>query len=270
MSAIKRFCIQFAILVGLIVAVEVVARRIEPSLQEPPLSRLNLTVQPFMMFTAQPRDRRTWTNSITHESVPSTLKSNNFGFSELFDFQLTPDPEYLKHHRKHAGEKLVLFTGGSAAAGYGATANDRTIASRMESHLNERAGGQRYRVVNLAMGSWISYQQFIGLSLFGLPLNPDWIVVMDGANDAQVACPLGSGAGYPMEWAKFVYLTQYGGNDRSVPEALLRHSALIRIATGQKPSPPLPSNLVVDPSETDKRFDIKVAGLIPVDAFGHR
>ena len=261
MSSIKKFSIQLVIFVALVVAVELAARLIEPRIQGPSVAALRLVVQPYMMFTAPNVDGRPWTNVVKNEPVPSTMKFNNFGFAEAFDFSLAPDPDYLKQHRKRAGEKLVLFTGGSAAAGHGATANDKTIASRMEFHLNEHSGGTRYRVINLGMGSWISYQQFIGLSLFGLPLDPDWVVVMDGANDAQIACPLGSGAAYPMEWAKFLYLTQYGGNERSLPEILLRHSALLRLATGQKPSPPLPQRLVLDPGEADRRFDIKMAGL---------
>jgi hypothetical protein len=261
MSRIKTFCIQLGILVALLAAVELGARLFEPYLQGPSVREVRLNVQPYMMFTPRFTQRPAWRNADTDERTPSTMTFNNFGFTEAYDFSLVPDADFIKLHGKHDGEKLVLLTGGSAAAGNGATGNDTTIAARLQHHLSAGSGGTRYRVINLAMGSWSSYQQFIGLSLFGLPLNPDWIVVMDGANDAAVACPQGSGAGYPMTWPKFLYLTQYGGNVYSLPDALLGHSALLRIVTGQRPAPPLPSKLVYDESDPDRRFDIKVAGL---------
>ena len=257
MSGLKRLCIRLAVFVALMLVVEIAARQIEPS----PRATIKLVLQPYMMFTAPAADRPVWKNRVTGEPVPSTMTFNNFGFAERFDFSLTPDAEYVKQHRKQPGEELVLISGGSAAAGHGATANDKTIAARMEHHLNEHPGKLLYRVVNLAMGSWTSYQEFVGLSLFGLPLDPDWVVVMDGANDANVACTGGSGAGRPMEWAKSLYFTLYGGSERSLVDSVLRHSVVVRIATGQKPAPPLPREIVFDEKETDTRFDVKVANL---------
>lgn len=260
MSSLRTISIQLSTLAVLLLGVEWAARVIEPLVQRP-VADLQLAVQPYMMFTAPNRDGSPLYNKVKNEPVQSTMRFNNFGFAESFDFQLVPAPDYLEQHRRHAGEKLVLLTGGSAAAGHGATANDKTIASRMERYLNGRSRGPHYRVVNLAMSSWSSYQEFIGLSLFGLPLDPDWIVVMDGVNDGSVACSQGGGAGHPMEWAKFLYFAQYGGRDRSASEVLLRHSALLRLATGLKPAPPPPSEIFFDESEADKRFELKVAGL---------
>ena len=88
----------------------------------------------------------------------------------------------------------------------GATANERTIAAELEAVLNQRQSVHRYRVLNLGMGGWIAYQQFVGLTIFGLPLDPSWIVTMDGHNDATVTCAHGSGAGNPLEWPKQLYL----------------------------------------------------------------
>jgi hypothetical protein len=34
------------------------------------------------------------------------------------------------------------------------------------------------------MGSWIAFQQFIGLQQWGSQFDPDWVVSKDGFNDA--------------------------------------------------------------------------------------
>jgi hypothetical protein len=72
--------------------------------------------------------------------------------------------------------------------GWGATTNAKMIAGQLERLLNERCpldGGQWY-VLNLANNAWIAYQEFIALSLYGLPLEPDFVVVFDGRNDLFV------------------------------------------------------------------------------------
>src|SRR5262249_9638817 len=159
---------------------------------------------------------------------------------------------------------LVMITGGSVVHGVGATANDRTIAARLEQHLNERSKGRHYRVINMGMGSWIAYQQFIGLSLFGLPLNPDWIIVMDGHNDAQSGCALSSGGGNRLWWPRFLYVLNGGSLNEPNPviDAIARHSALFRLVSGIDPQARKgpPQGLVVDNNERDKRFIFKVGG----------
>ena len=104
-------------------------------------------------------------------------------------------------YKKAANEKVVLFTGGSAAWGVGATATDRTVAGRMQYYLNTLQSGQRYTVINVAMGSWIAFQQFIGLQQWGSQFDPDGIVSMDGFNDAGVGCNYSQGPGNPMYFA---------------------------------------------------------------------
>src|SRR5262249_47994521 len=141
-----------------------------------------------------------WNDIINNTTIPSKIVYNNYGFAENWDYSTTPDAAYLHAHAKQPGERLVVITGGSVVHGVGATANDKTIAAQMMRHLNEQSAGPRYRVVNIGMGSWIAYQQFIGLSLFGLPLNPDYVVVLDAHNDAATPCVQGSGVGAPMEW----------------------------------------------------------------------
>ena len=264
MVGAKVFAIRLVIFVLMLGTLEFGARIYEPAANTS-LSELGLEVQPYMMFTAGSGSNLVWQDIINNHPVPSTIKFNNFGFAEGWDYALAPDAEYIKAHAKKPGERLILITGGSVVHGVGATANDKTIAAQLQRHLNEHSTGPRYRVVNIGMGSWISYQQFVGLSLFGLPLDPDWIVVMDAHNDSGVACPQGSGAGAPLQWPKLVYLMNGGALNETNPiiDAAVRRSALVRLLTGIKPKPPAstPRELIFDKDEPDARFRVKIEGL---------
>ncbi len=227
---------------------------------------LELALQPYMMFTAHPGQGIDWTNRIKGVPIPihSTMKFNNYGFAEETDFSFIPDAGYLEKYARKNGEKLILMTGGSAAYGVGATANSKTVPSQVEHYLNAHSEGVRYKVLNLAMGSWIAYQQFIGLSLFGLPLDPDWIVVMDGRNDGVVPCGHGSGAGNPLSWPTMLFLlNQQGSGIPSYINFGLRYSALLRTLTGKQPKEAKgsPSELIKDSTDPDNRFFIKMAGV---------
>lgn len=262
---IKRAAIQILIFVALCGITEATARLWEYFRRNPDRN-LQLYLHPYMMFTAQSGGGFIWQNIITNTRVPSTVVFNNYGFAERFNYSLIPDAEYLRQHGKKPGERIVLITGGSVVHGVGATSNDNTIAQQLMRHLNERSGEVRYRVLNIGMGSWIAYQQFIGLSLFGLPFDPDWIVIMDGHNDAAVPCAHGSGAGNPLAWPKFLYLTQGGtGGAQASPlvEAMARHSATVRLISGVSPATKneIPRGLIFDDSDPDKRFLIKMAAL---------
>lgn len=262
----KTIVIQIVVFVVLLGVIEGVFRLMEDSFKKPFVA-LNLILHPYpyMMFGSRAGDGFTWLNVYTKESIPSKIVFNNYGFSERFDYTMIPDAGYLKNHGKKPGEKIVLITGGSVVHGVGATDNEKTIAGRMQYHLNRNSkGGSRYRVVNVGMGSWIAYQQFIGLSLFGLPLDPDWIVVMDGHNDAAVPCAHGGGATNPLGWPKFLNLTQgTGTTSNRILRVLTRHSALVRVIAGQAGSKEAYNapGVIVDESDPDSRFRIKMAGL---------
>jgi hypothetical protein len=229
------------------------------------MANLGLILQPYMMFTARSGDGFTWRDIINDRSIPSKMNFNNYGFAEDWDYTIAPDAKYLEAHGKKPGERIVLMTGGSVVHGVGASGNEKTISARLMWHLNEQSGGRRYRVINIGMGSWIAYQQFLGLSLFGLPFDPDWVVVMDAHNDAVTACAQGSGAGAPLAWPKFVYLANGGALNETSPllDGALRRSALVRLVTGMAPTQHAgtPRGLYVDGSEPDERFRIKLEGL---------
>jgi len=266
---VRKIAIQVGIFLALVALLEGSSRlleRINPR-QE---FKQHLGLQPYMMFAGGPRRGAIWEDILKNKKVPSTLEFNNYGFPELFDYKLIPDADYLHRNGKKPGERIVLITGGSVVYGTGATSNETTISARLMHHLNKKSNGTRYRVLNMAMGSWIAYQQFIALSLFGLPFDPDWIVVMDGHNDGAVPCIHGSGPGNPMFWPQVLSLT-YGGSGQAEANStiakLARHSALVRLISGLRPDekPKGPSGLVVDVTDPDGRFPVKMAGVTIAD-----
>lgn len=264
----KAIALQFVVLLVLGGIVEFGARQVEYKFQKPTV-QLELYAQPYVMFGAGSGDGFTWLNIFTKKQIPSSIKFNNMGFSETFDFQMVPDAQYLAKVGKKPGEKIVLLTGGSVVHGVGATSNANTISAQMERYLNAHStDGKHYRVINIGMGSWIAYQQFIGLSLYGLPLNPDWVVCMDGHNDAAVGCVHGCGVGNPLGWPQLLNLVQ-GGSDgqksqkTGILQSMAQKSAFVRILTGIRNTGPRPSSrdIVFDNSEPDPRFRTKIAGI---------
>jgi hypothetical protein len=120
------------------------------------------------------------------------------------------------------------------------------------------------------MASWIAYQQFIGLSLFGLPFDPDWVISMDGHNDGVVPCVHGCGVANPLGWPQMLNILQgepVGQNQKTdiLLEKLAKKSALVRMITGMsgvgKTKVPSSGELVLDEVDPDSRFRIKMADL---------
>lgn len=249
-----------------VVLIEGSARIFEGMEKGKPVREMQLDMQPYMMFVSSTDDHPTWRNIITSTDVPSRMTFNNLYFNFSGDFTLPLGQEFIGRYGKKPDEKLVLITGGSAVHGVGATSNEKTTAGQLEARLNAAQSTQKYRVLNLAMGSWIAYQEFVGLSLFGLPLKPDWVVVMDGHNDGAVACISGSGAANPMNWPLMLYLT--GGGEGAGPKSalvqwLIDNTSIGRVITGARPPKPNPmlDRITFDDAEPDKRFVVKMRDL---------
>jgi hypothetical protein len=166
--------------------------RSQPAGAAPPSNALWQRFQPYVMFTTVPGDYLQWFDEFTQKLIAANVRTNSLGFNDSREFDFTAP------YQRAPGEKIVLFTGGSAGWGVGATGTDKTIAARMQYHLNTLQQRDRYTVVNLAMGSWIAVQQLVGLQLWGARFDPDWVVVMDGFNDAAVGCAHSQGVGNPM------------------------------------------------------------------------
>jgi hypothetical protein len=210
------------------------------------------TFQPYVMVTTAPGEYRQFRNEFTRETLSSSVKTNSLGFNDRREFSLT------SHYSKAPNEKIVLFTGGSAAWGVGATGTDKTVAARMEHYLNHSQPKYKYSVVNLAMGSWIAFQEFIGMQLWGREFDhPDWIVVMDGFNDAGVGCGFSQGPGNPLYFATmrsyihgYLLSTQRPVFYRGwLENQLIKYSKAYRVITGRQY---VPNDQIFDQTSSEK------------------
>jgi hypothetical protein len=214
------------------------------------LNGLWQSFQPYVMVSTAPGEYRQFSNAFTNEVYPSTVRTNSLGYNDPHEFVVG------RTYKKAANEKVVLFTGGSAAWGVGATATDRTVAGRMQYYLNSLQSDEHYTVINLAMGSWLAFQQFIGLQMWGPQFDPDWVVSMDGFNDAGVGCNYSQGPGNPMYFATmrsyidgYLMSTQHPVFYRGwLENELIKHSKAYRIITGKQY---VPDDRVFDQSSTE-------------------
>jgi len=235
-SAIRVVAANLIVLIVLLGGIEFYARHWGYEKPNGLLNGLWQSFQPYVMITTAPGKYRQFFNTFTKETYPSTVRTNSLGYNDRHEFIVG------QTYKKAANEKVVLFTGGSAAWGVGATATDRTVAGRMEYYLNSLQSGQRYTVINLAMGSWIAFQQFIGLQQWGSQFDPDWVVSMDGFNDAGVGCNYSQGPGNPMYFATMrSYIDGYLMSTLHpvfyrgwFENELILHSKAYRIITGKQ------------------------------------
>jgi lysophospholipase L1-like esterase len=192
-----------------------------------------------MMFTNphNPSGDFRWVDSTHGQVIPAKIMNNRHGFA------MREEVDFSRMRPKAGKERVVILTGGSTAWGVGATSNDTTVAGRLQSILNENVSEFHYTVLNLAMGGWTSVQQLIALALFGRNLQPDWIVGMDGLNDAAVACAHSQGAGYPLYYGLMeAYIKAYVfGQLKPVfyrgwlENELIKRSVAYRKLSGQTP-----------------------------------
>jgi hypothetical protein len=191
---------------------------------------------PYVMFEAAPGSYSRWTNKFTGKTYQADVKTNSLGFNDPHEFS------YDKPYQKASNERTVLFSGGSAAWGVGATAIATTVAGRTQYYLNSMQDKIRYTVINLGMAGYIAYQQYLALELWGESFDPDWVVMMDGYNDATVECQYSQGVGNPMYYAIIqTYVTSYLFSVRNpvfyrgwLENELIEHSVAYRTLTGKQ------------------------------------
>jgi len=146
--------------------------------------------QPFLMFSMDHDvDIRFRNARLPGDVEIGHLKTNNMGF------RMEEPVRFDTARKKAPNERVVIFTGGSAAWGAGASSNDKTIGARMQAILNESQRKYRYVVINLSSGGWIAMQSMLAVTIYGPQFEPDWVVGMDGNNDIVAACAEGYGAG---------------------------------------------------------------------------
>ena len=76
----------------------------------------------------------------------------------------------------------IVVLGGSTAMGYGVY-DDETIPAYLEKILKDELPDQQIEVINAAMAGFNSSQELVQLSLDVLDLEPDMVIIIDGAND---------------------------------------------------------------------------------------
>jgi hypothetical protein len=250
-NATRVVAVNLIVLIVLLGGIEFYARHWGHEQQEKKLvNGLWQTFQPYVMITTAPGDHLEYFNTFTKETYPSTVRTNSLGYNDRHEFIVG------RPYKKAANEKVVLFTGGSAAWGVGATATDRTVAGRMEYYLNTLQSDQRYTVINLAMGGWIAFQQFIGLQFWGAQFDPDWVVSMDGFNDAYTGCSFSQGPGNPLYFATMrSYIDGYLMSTLRpvfyrgwLENELILHSKAYRIITGKQY---VPDDQIFDQSSSE-------------------
>jgi hypothetical protein len=251
----KTFVVAVNLIVfcALLGGIELYYRAAHPESVDPlaDTNKIWATLYPYTMFMGAPsRPSAHWQNTFTNELYASTIVSNSLGFNDRHEF------DYTTPYKKAAGERVVLFTGGSTAWGFGATSTEATIAGRMQHYLNALQQDHKYTVINLAMGSWIAYQEYLALDLWGTAFDPDWIVVMDGFNDAGVGCGFSQGVGSPLYFAAVkAYVDGYlHSTQRPVfyrgwfENELIKYSAAYRGMTGKQY---VPNNQLFDEGSSE-------------------
>jgi hypothetical protein len=244
--------INIVVLIALLGAIELYYRIWHPvSANEfPDQNGLWQKFHSYTMIMTAPGRYRQWENTFTHEIYSANVVTNSLGFNDPREF------DYTTLYKKAANERVVLFSSGSVGWGVGSTSTDTTVAGRMQYYLNTLQSDLKYTVVNLSMGSWIAFQEFLALELWGETFDPDWIVVMDGFNDAGVGCAYSQGVGNPMYFATmdayvngYLFSTLHPAFYRGAFEnELIKYSAAYRALTGKQY---VPSHLLLDDSNSE-------------------
>ncbi|MBM3777151.1 MAG: SGNH/GDSL hydrolase family protein [Acidimicrobiia bacterium] len=86
---------------------------------------------------------------------------------------------------KGSGEVRIIVVGGSGAQGHGATSFDRTFYSVMERQLQAAVApaGGTVEIINLAMAGAFAARNAVVIDRYGPALDPDLILLYNGAND---------------------------------------------------------------------------------------
>src|SRR5262245_20359991 len=86
---------------------------------------------------------------------------------------------------KEPKEIRIILTGGSTAQGWGGRTNADMFYKLLPAKLSKETGC-KVEVINLAMGSSTTYQNFIALNKWGHALKPDAIVSFSGNNEIAI------------------------------------------------------------------------------------
>lgn len=123
--------------------------------------------------------------------------------------------------KKPEGTFRIVVLGGSTVYTIAVDDNDKTFPAQLEKILNEKFGYENVEVINAGVGGYNSWETLLNLEFKVLDIEPDLIIVYEGANDVH---------------ARFVNPETYRGDNSgrrkqwSPPKiALLEYSTFFRI-----------------------------------------
>lgn len=114
-----------------------------------------------------------------------------------FEFESSDGLQHTKHNAsgfransefdpKKGGKTRIICLGGSTTYGASVVDNDSTYPSQLEKLLNSDVRVERWEdveVLNLGVGGYTSHEDLLNLRIYGMPLDPDVVVIQSGVND---------------------------------------------------------------------------------------
>jgi lysophospholipase L1-like esterase len=88
---------------------------------------------------------------------------------------------------KPPGVYRILCVGGSSTYGDGCTSDATTWPARLQAHLADAVAPLEVEVLNAGCQGWSTFESLINLSLRGVDLEPDLVVVYHAINDVRCA-----------------------------------------------------------------------------------
>ena len=140
---------------------------------------------PYLMFQYPPNLRTPF------------LNTNNMGFRGKEDYSYLPSVVPDSNYR------YIVMLGNSSVFGALSTSDEQCISSHLERILNNcYKAGKRFKVLNLGVGFYNSFQELISFMLYGVKYKPEFVVTFDGFIDIIMAL---QNKNVPLTSANFYY-----------------------------------------------------------------
>jgi hypothetical protein len=181
LRALKLICINAISTAVVLGAAFLGLMVLDRSYGPPPGQSLSIELYPYEGF--RNRADHTVTGDVPNEW--QSYHDYNWQFGALGYFG---DIDVRHPPAKQKDEIRIILTGGSGAMGQGARTNQDMLYVKLEDRLNEllKDSGTHARVINMAIGGGMIYQNFISLNLWAHALDPDIILAYAGRNDLWV------------------------------------------------------------------------------------
>ncbi|CAN7512084.1 SGNH/GDSL hydrolase family protein [Mesorhizobium caraganae] len=93
----------------------------------------------------------------------------------------------INPEEKSADVLRILCVGGSSTYGVSASSDEATWPARLEAFLRQTFPSQRFEVINAGAPGYSTFENSIDLSIRGVSLRPDIVIVYQGFNDIRAA-----------------------------------------------------------------------------------